>query len=139
MEKAADACLEAIDMAHAQNKRLYTSVDPLLSTQNDTFKLQTTLRQAICDRWNCELIWGSTNNDQYSFVQRCQSRVLRVGAEMGTVVRTEWAPTLNTVEKFAIHPMAYLSMKIETGYRTTGIANVTKFVRKSLPVLKSIM
>ncbi|GKG73018.1 starch-binding protein [Parabacteroides goldsteinii] len=99
-KKAADACLEAIDMAHAQNKRLYTSVDPLLSTQNDTFKLQTTLRQAICDRWNCELIWGSTNNDQYSFVQRCQSRVLRVGAEMGTVVRTEWAPTLNTVEKF---------------------------------------
>lgn len=99
-KKAADACLEAIDMAHAQNKRLYTSVDPLLSTQNDTFKLQTTLRQAICDRWNCELIWGSTNNDQHSFVQRCQSRVLRVGAEMGTVVRTEWAPTLNTVEKF---------------------------------------
>ena len=99
-KKAADACLEAIDMAHAQNKRLYTSVDPLLSTQNDTFKLQTTIRQAICDRWNCELIWGSTNNDQYSFVQRCQSRVLRVGAEMGTVVRTEWAPTLNTVEKF---------------------------------------
>lgn len=99
-KKAADACLEAIDMAHAQNKRLYTSVDPLLSTQNDTFKLQTTLRQAICDRWNCELIWGNTNNDQYSFVQRCQSRVLRVGAEMGTVVRTEWAPTLNTVEKF---------------------------------------
>lgn len=99
-KRAADACLEAIDMAHAQNKRLYTSVDPLLSTQNDTFKLQTTLRQAICDRWNCELIWGSTNNDQYSFVQRCQSRVLRVGAEMGTVVRTEWAPTLNTVEKF---------------------------------------
>lgn len=99
-KKAADACLEAIDMAHAQNKRLYTSVDPLLSTQNDTFKLQTTLRQAICDRWNCELIWGSTNNDQYSFVQRCQSRVLRVGAEMGTVVRTEWAPTLNTIEKF---------------------------------------
>ena len=30
-KKAADACLEAIDMAHAQNKRLYTSVDPLLS------------------------------------------------------------------------------------------------------------
>lgn len=99
-KKAADACLEAIDMAHAQNKQLYTSVDPLLSTQNDTFKLQTTLRQAICDRWNCELIWGSTNNDQRSFVQRCQSRVLRVGAEMGTVIRTEWAPTLNTVEKF---------------------------------------
>lgn len=99
-KKATDACLEAIDMAHAQNKQLYTSVDPLLSTQNDTFKLQTTLRQAICDRWNCELIWGSTNNDQRSFVQRCQSRVLRVGAEMGTVIRTEWAPTLNTVEKF---------------------------------------
>ncbi|MEY8611371.1 RagB/SusD family nutrient uptake outer membrane protein [Parabacteroides segnis] len=99
-KRAADACLEAIEMAHAQNKRLYTDVDPLLSTQNDTFKLQTTIRQAICERWNCELIWGSTNNAQYTFVQRCQSRVLRVGAEMGTVVRTEWAPTLNTAEKF---------------------------------------
>lgn len=99
-KRAADACLEAIEIAHAQNKRLYTDVDPLLSTQNDTFKLQTTIRQAICDRWNCELIWGSTNNAQYTLAQRCQSRILRVGAEMGTIVRTEWAPTLNTVEKF---------------------------------------
>lgn len=99
-KRAADACLEAIEMAHTQNKQLYKSVDPLLSTQNDTFKLQTTIRQAICDRWNCELIWGSTNNAQYTFAQRCQSRILRVGAEMGTIVRTEWAPTLNTAEKF---------------------------------------
>lgn len=99
-KRAADACLDAIEMAHAQNKRLYTDVDPLLTTQNDTFKLQTTIRQAICDRWNCELIWGSTNNAQYTLAQRCQSRILRVGAEMGTIVRTEWAPTLNTAEKF---------------------------------------
>ncbi len=98
-KRAADACLDAIEMAHAQNKRLYTDVDPLLTTQNDTFKLQTTIRQAICDRWNCELIWGSTNNAQYTLAQRCQSRILRVGAEMGTIVRTEWAPTLNTAEK----------------------------------------
>lgn len=99
-KKAADACKEAIDMAHMQNKRLYTEVDPLLSTQNDTFKLQTTLRQAICDRWNYELIWGSTNYGCGTLSQRAQSRILRPSAEQSTVVRTEWAPTLNTVEKF---------------------------------------
>lgn len=99
-KKAADACKEAIDMAHMQNKRLYTEVDPLLSTQNDTFKLQTTLRQAICDRWNYELIWGSTNYGCATLSQRAQSRILRPSAEQSTVVRTEWAPTLNTVEKF---------------------------------------
>src|SRR5450759_1690069 len=60
---AADACKEAIDTCLVQKKALYDLVDPMAATAPDPFKVQTTYRQAICDRWNKELIWGGTNND----------------------------------------------------------------------------
>jgi hypothetical protein len=73
---AADACLEAIEMCHAQNKKLYDLVEPQLSTANDTFKIQTTYRQAICDRWNCELIWGSVNYDCWTLSVSAMARTM---------------------------------------------------------------
>lgn len=96
---AADACKEAIDMCHEQNKKLYTEVDPQLNMANDTFKLQTTYRQAICDRWNCELIWGGTNHDCTYLSRQSQAKIMRLKAEH-TSIRSEWGPTLKIVEKY---------------------------------------
>lgn len=98
-KKAADACKEAIDMCHAQGKSLYRVIDPQLSAVNDTFKLQTTYRQAICDRWNSELIWGGTNSDCAYRSRHAQARTMRFTPEH-TAVRCEWAPTLKIVEKY---------------------------------------
>ena len=55
---AADACLEAINAAHEQGKRLYNQLDPLLINEHEILQLQTNYRQTICDKWNSELIWG---------------------------------------------------------------------------------
>jgi hypothetical protein len=95
---AADACLEAIEMCHAQNKKLYDLVEPQLSTANDTFKLQTTYRQAICDRWNSELIWGSVNYDCNTLSRNAQAKVMSLWT--GNPIRSEWGPSLNLVEKY---------------------------------------
>lgn len=96
---AAAACLEAINMCHDQNKDLYRLVDPQLSNANDTFKLQTTYRQTICDRWNCELIWGGVNYDCTYLSRQSQAKIMRLNAEH-TSIRSEWGPTLKIVEKY---------------------------------------
>ncbi|MDR0699327.1 MAG: RagB/SusD family nutrient uptake outer membrane protein [Tannerella sp.] len=96
---AADACLEAIEMCHAQNKRLYDLVDPQLGLVNDTFKIQTTYREAICDRWNCELIWGSVNYDCKALSYRAQAKIMQLVAE-NSLVYSEWSPTMKLVEKY---------------------------------------
>ena len=96
---AAEACKEAIDICHAQGKALYDVVDPLVAAANDTFKLQTTYRQAICDRWNNELIWGNTNNDCGRLAQHSTPRLMRMNAVLDNNT-AEWAPTLKLVEKY---------------------------------------
>ena len=95
---AADACLEAIEMCHAQNKRLYDLIEPQLNLENDTFKIQTMYRQAICDRWNCELIWGGTNYDCAALSRQAQARIIRLATNNS--IRTEWGPTLKMVERY---------------------------------------
>lgn len=97
---AADACKEAIDACHAQGKALYNLVDPLLTTASDTFKLQTTYRQAICDRWNKELIWGSTNFDAGYLIKNATPRLVRLEPQILDNVTGEWAPTLKMVGKY---------------------------------------
>ncbi|WP_372772938.1 RagB/SusD family nutrient uptake outer membrane protein [Mangrovibacterium sp.] len=97
---AAEACKEAIDLAHEGNKAIYDLVDPIIANAPDQFKLQTTYRQAICDRWNKELIWGNTNNDASWLQVQSQAKIVRLNAEAEKVVRNSWAPTIKLVEKY---------------------------------------
>jgi len=99
-KRAADACKEAIDTCHIQKKALYNVIDPQVITAPEAFKLQTTYRQAICDRWNSELIWGSTNYDCTYLSRQAQAKILRLNAELSNNVFTEWAPTIKMVEKY---------------------------------------
>jgi hypothetical protein len=99
-KQAADALKETIDLCHAQGKALYDQVDPIVSSAPDVLKLQTTFRQAICDRWNKELIWGNTNNN-YEYLQRCSwPRLMRLTPSTLGHAHAEWAPTMKIVEKF---------------------------------------
>jgi hypothetical protein len=98
---AADACKEVIDLCHSQGKALYDVVDPLTANSHEIFQLQTTLRQTICDRWNKELIWGSTNYDCNSGTRQTTPRIVRttnVSNHPGS-----FAPTLKMAEQFYSH------------------------------------
>lgn len=97
---AADAAKEAIDTCLLQKKALYDVVDPQAALSPDPFKLEVTYRQAICDRWNKELIWGNTSYDN-NFLSICsQAKIIRINAELSNNVRTEWSPTLKMVDKY---------------------------------------
>ena len=78
---AAEACKEAIDLCHEQGKELYDIVDPQAMTAPEPFWVQTTYRQAICDRWNKELIWGGTNHNCSELSRQAQAKIMRLAAE----------------------------------------------------------
>ncbi|WP_298646753.1 RagB/SusD family nutrient uptake outer membrane protein [uncultured Proteiniphilum sp.] len=97
---AADACKEAIDACHEQGKALYDEVASETMNQHEIFQLQTTYRQAICDRWNKELIWGNTKNDHRYLAQYTTPRIVRLNADMLNHCMSEIAPTLKIVDRY---------------------------------------
>lgn len=60
-QKAADACKAAIDAATAQGVQLYTFQQPAGSVLTDTTMTQMSIRNAMSEPWNSELIWGLTH------------------------------------------------------------------------------
>jgi hypothetical protein len=67
-ERAAIACKEAIDFCESQGIKLYNfNVDgKYIGSLTDTTETQLSIRNAACERWNPELIWGLvTNNSTY--------------------------------------------------------------------------
>ncbi|MGQ8338223.1 RagB/SusD family nutrient uptake outer membrane protein [Sunxiuqinia sp. A32] len=97
---AAEACKQAIDSCHMQNKALYDLIDPMVAGAPEPFQLQTTYRQAICDRWNKELIWGSTNYDCGYLAKNATPRLVRFTPERLNDATSEWAPTMKMVENY---------------------------------------
>lgn len=58
--KAAEACREAIQVAEAAGIKLYHFVPGTFDVDDDT-KTEMSIRNAVCEKWNSELIWGSTS------------------------------------------------------------------------------
>src|SRR5699024_7076126 len=58
-EKAKEACKQAIEASLTTGHQLY-HFSPQSSTYNvnDTLRTQMSIRNAICERWNSEIIWG---------------------------------------------------------------------------------
>jgi len=96
---AAEACKEAIDLCHEQNKKLYDLVDVQVENEPEAFHVQTTYRQAICDRWNQELIWGGTNYECTDLSRQAQAKIMRFSAEH-TSIKSEWGPTLKMIGRY---------------------------------------
>lgn len=97
---AADACKEAIDLCHAQQKKLFDRVDPLIVNAPEPLKLQTTYREAICDRWNEELLWGNTNHGWNELSNASHAKIMRVSVSLLNNMNSQWAPTLKLVESY---------------------------------------
>lgn len=97
---AMEACEMAINICHEQGKKLYRDVDPLLTLSPVQLQKETTYRQAICDRWNSELIWGSTNHNSDELARHTTPRIIRIEALLLGRFTSEWAPTLKMAEKY---------------------------------------
>lgn len=97
---AMDACDEAIEICHAQGKKLYRVIDPRVATSHETFQQEVMYRQAICDRWNSELIWGGTNYNNEELAKNSTPRLVRLDAERLNNFSAEWAPTLKIVGRY---------------------------------------
>ena len=74
-QKAADACKAAIDAAHAVGAKLYYYVPESGENATDSTKLTMNIRSAITDKWNPEIIWGSTNAMASGVQALCQARL----------------------------------------------------------------
>lgn len=97
---AADACKEAIDICHEQGKKLYDLVDPVASNAPAPLQQEAMFRQIVGDRWNSELIWGSTNYNNGELAKNATPRVVRLDAQRLNNFAAEWAPTIKIVERY---------------------------------------
>ena len=61
-QRAATACKEAIDLCRQQNIQLYTFPAPIVPLDQTTVT-QMSIRNAMSEKWNNELIWGLTANN----------------------------------------------------------------------------
>lgn len=68
-QKAADAALEAILIAEAAGNNLYEFTNKTFNL-SDTTITQMSIRQAVCERWNDEIIWANPNSTASSDLQK---------------------------------------------------------------------
>ncbi|GAA4317445.1 RagB/SusD family nutrient uptake outer membrane protein [Mucilaginibacter gynuensis] len=71
-KRAADACKAAIDLCAEQNIKLYKFPEPLIHL-SDTTMTQMSIRNAMSEKWNEELIWGLTANNNINYNNFFQS------------------------------------------------------------------
>lgn len=64
--RAAKACKDAIDAAGAAGVKLYYFNSSLVSVDAAT-KQELNIRNAVCEKWNSELIWGLTSGGSSSY------------------------------------------------------------------------
>lgn len=100
-EKAAVACKEAIDIAHAGGNSLYQFPGSAVYELSDSTILKMSLRGAVSEKWNTETIWGSTLSRSGWIQNRSLPRLdPNTKAEVDERVNKYWAPTLRTAEMF---------------------------------------
>ena len=97
---AAEACKGAIDSCEQEGKALYDVRDPFLGNQPEPIQLQITYRQSITDKWNKELLWGSTNADWQNLARVSAPRVIRLSPTNLSCVTGEFSPTLKMVGQY---------------------------------------
>lgn len=102
-EKAAQACMDAINMIHDNGNQLYY-FNPAVNTYNLGPELQTQMdiRGAVTDKWNSEIIWG-LNNSMVNWIQRYAQPFIDPASVMtngSSRPKGQWAPPLKIAEMF---------------------------------------
>lgn len=95
-ELAAIACKAAIDEAHGAGHKLYKFDGGLLKVDEYT-QLEMDIRNAVCEKWNTELIWGATPGS--STLQNNVTPNFNP-SEFNNGLTAQMAPTFKMVELF---------------------------------------
>jgi starch-binding outer membrane protein, SusD/RagB family len=96
--RAAIACKEAIDACETAGNQLYNFSSALVSI-SDTLRQQMSIRNAVCEKWNEEIIWGYSNSTTETLQRECIPRLDEnyIGNEL---TLGQMAPTLKMAEMF---------------------------------------
>lgn len=97
---AADACKRAIDLAHESGHELYYFEGR--RDWSDTTITKLSIRGSVTERWNDEIIWGSSNSPVSGTLQSwAQAKIaLDLKAESRESTQSWWGPPLQIAEMF---------------------------------------
>lgn len=99
-QKAAAAAKVAIDLCHEANLKLYTfNVATIPQKISDTTRIQMSIRNAVTERWNSEVIWATAPNGGTTYLQYIASAKWdpeRTQSGVGALM----APPLHIAEMF---------------------------------------
>jgi hypothetical protein len=97
-ERAAQACKEAIETAEANGSALYYFPPASFKLSRETIT-QMNIRQAVCDRWNVEKIWGNAGRQADRLQTTCMGRV-DASVASNTNLRAMFGATMKMAELF---------------------------------------
>lgn len=97
-ERAAQAAKEAIEMAESNGFSLYHFPQSSFKLSPGTIT-QLSIRQAVCERWNSEKIWGNSGRQADRIQTTCMARVDATVAS-NTTLRAMFGATLKMAELF---------------------------------------
>lgn len=96
--RAATACQEAIELAAANGAALYYFPSSSFNLSQQTIT-QMNIRQAVCERWNAEKIWGNSGRLANRLQSTCMARVSSDVAS-NTTLRAMFSATMKMAETF---------------------------------------
>ncbi len=96
--RAAEACRVAVEAAEAAGVQLYTFSSSQV-TLNEDEKQEMTIRNAVTEEWNSELIWGSTKDGPSYWIQLFACPQLDPNIT-NLSLKGKFAPTLKMAELF---------------------------------------
>lgn len=99
-QKASDACKKAVDLCESLGYRLYYYQPEFSQNLSDTTIVKMSIRNAICEKWNSEIIWGNTNSIATSIQALSTPRGLDPTKLGNTSLQGYMAPPLKIVEMF---------------------------------------
>ncbi|MFV0506917.1 MAG: RagB/SusD family nutrient uptake outer membrane protein [Bacteroidales bacterium] len=94
--RAATAAREAIEIAEEAGARLFSYQD-VFHNLSDSITTQMSIRQSVCQKWNAEIVWGSTE-DVNGLQAICMPKLSPQNNFWE--VRSLLAPTLRVAEQF---------------------------------------
>lgn len=98
-EKAAEACKAAIDACTAVGIRLY-HFDPKLQVVDSATRTEMSIRNAVCEKWNEELIWGSTIKTNATTLLQLYACPQLDPNNINLALKAQLAPTFKMAELF---------------------------------------
>ncbi|WP_285056549.1 RagB/SusD family nutrient uptake outer membrane protein [Pedobacter ginsengisoli] len=99
--RARDAAKAAVEFCESLGHKLYTFNPAFFQYKiSDTIKTQMNIRNALCEKWNPEIIWGNTNSLVGSLQNQATPRGLDPAKRSNGTTSGNIAPPLKIAEMF---------------------------------------